>query len=291
MVFYTEFGVGGGMRIESVLSDYADQLQVSLWLPDSYLFRGWPPTILVNILSSGGERNLLAFEALLSREEDGTRRTWYLGRAWVTEDLVVLEWEVPPSLIEKVAHLVVALRHGRGRSIAGWARVGPVTPWRPRLKRQAEKPVTQGKPCDYCKCDDCQGEVEEPPFQRHSLLLASGHRMCDICAHYPPCGMGDDCEEYDLKGWCQHRPPLKEGHAYPARHTWAKIPGKGETTGTLEDAGWSLDRIYRGKKKYLSVGVTEKGVKVYVTGVPFKVPAFWCGWPVEVEVVGRIQPI
>jgi hypothetical protein len=61
--------------------------------------------------------------------------------------------------------------------------------------------------------------------------------------------------------------------------------------GTLEDAGWSLHQVYRGKKKYISVGVTEKGVKVYVTGTPFKVPAFWCGWPVEVEVVGKIQLI
>jgi hypothetical protein len=83
-----------------------------------------------------------------------------------------------------------------------------VTDWTPRPRRQAAAPLTQGKPCDWCACDDCHGVDAR---NRDSILLADGSRMCDACWLYPPCGMADDCETFLATGACEHRPKQANG--------------------------------------------------------------------------------
>ena len=91
-----------------------------------------------------------------------------------------------------------------------------MTSFKPREKRQRERPVTSGAFCDWCPCANCAGG-KAPIFPVFNILLADGTHMCDVCWSYPPCGIDDDCEEYVSKGSCSHRPPLAPGAEWIAR--------------------------------------------------------------------------
>ncbi len=73
-----------------------------------------------------------------------------------------------------------------------------------------------GKPCDWCRCADCQTGNGDYNDHLSSIRLADGSRICDICWAYPPCGMPDDCEAFRKTGQCEHRPALADGAKWEA---------------------------------------------------------------------------
>ncbi len=168
-----------------------------------WAFLGDRHTYLFNWL----DPSTLAVEKLIAYDpEDGTRTTHYLGRY----DVNTLTGDFP--LASRITEAIQKDTYF-GSVIHGWYRNPEYNhPWKLRTSYVGRVLVANPNPqagCNYCTCDDCNGGV----LHRHSsyfatIKMADGTQMCDVCYNYPPCGAGDDCEEFELTHRCRHRPAM-----------------------------------------------------------------------------------
>ena len=61
-------------------------------------------------------------------------------------------------------------------------------------------PISKGKFCDYCSCEDCQDGAKH----LSSIPCIGGTNICDVCLYLDSCDAG--CSGGDPEQPCKHKP-------------------------------------------------------------------------------------
>jgi len=155
----------------------------------------------------------VALEEVAEIEDNGSRLTRYLGE--VSFDERLFEITGYTSTLPDARQLSEALLSGEVSYLVPKP-PGQTPAWRLRTPVRELLDAPPSSPCCFCPCEECSGVVTHPNLHHYSHELAepAGARICDVCWYYPPCGMSEDCARFEIFGWCEHRPKLKEGSTW-----------------------------------------------------------------------------